>query len=479
MQSQIRHFAVCALLAGAVIAGPFARGGGQPAPVAADPAPLRWLPPAEFAKGQPGLGLPQLAGVTHYLLYDPLPSKANVDEGGDGRYESLRHGTYSHHQRFVVYRDKLIVYWTHHSRDENGPGQRLLAKVGTFTADRGDVVWGGDETLVELSPPPMPVRRRGWTNDPAVMADGYASSMLQLVNGRLYVRGNVVACHGWTDDVKYHGRCREPIPAAHWSDGQDRSRGFRWDLWWPLGLEFVQGWELQDDRLVPSTALYKLSEMVGRVEVTPGRFKTVPAPLEPYASARPFSEAPQIMQEDVVHGKRVRFQRAPQYAPGTEKLAADGKHGLMHHTEFRRPDGWWVAVRDNLLEPEVYYAAAKQQRDDDYPPGVRTNLFGQAMPVAGELPDGRPWIIGNNGPRTDMFLTLSEDGKVFDRTWLLLHIDRKTDGGVCKGDHGGPQYFQALTEGPNIWVVYSIAKEQIGVTRIPLRLFASPKNEKS
>lgn len=433
-------------------------------------APIRWIPPSSFSKEKAGLGFPPLPGIRHDLLYDPLPSKANVDEGGSGQYESLRHGTYSHHQRFALFQDKLIVYWTNHSRDENGPGQRLLAKVGTLSPDRAEVDWGGDETLVELSPAPMPVRRRGWKHDPEVMFEGYASSMLQLIHGKLYVRGNLVACHGWTDDVKFHGRSRKPIPADHWSDEMDRSRGFRWDIWWPLGLEFVQGWKLDGHTLVPDTPLYRISEAVDRVEVTPGRFKTVPAPIEPYASARPFSEAPASMQEDVVHGGRERFQRSPKYAPGTDQLAADGRNGLAHHTEFRRPDGRWVAIRDNLLVPEYYYAALKEKETDDYPPAACTNLFGQAMPVAGELPDGRPWIICNNGPRTDMYLTLSNDGITFDKTWLLLHADLKTDGGVCKGPSGGPQYFQALTAGPNIWVVYSIAKVQVGVTRIPLRL---------
>lgn len=434
--------------------------------------PIRWVPPPGFLKEKSGLGLPQLDGVTHQILYDPLPSRANLDEGGDGRYESVRHGTYNHHQRILIFQDKCIVYWTNHSRDENGPGQRLLAKVGTFTPDRADIVWGGDETLVELSPAPMPVRRRGWTHDPESMCEGYAASTLELINGRLYVRGSLVACHGWTDDVKYHGRCRKPIPAAHWSDGRDRQRGFRWDLWWPLGMEFVQRWNLKGRSLEPDSPLYKISEPLGRVEVTPGRFKTVPAPIEPYAGARPFAEAQAEMQEDVVHGKRERFQRSPKYAPGTDKLAADGKNGLAHHTEFRRPDGRWVAVRDNLLVPEYYYATVKDNRDEDYPPAVRTDLFGQAMPVAGELPDGRPWIVCNNGPRTDMYLTLSEDGVTFDKTWLLLHVDRVAEEGVCKGSRGGPQYFQAVTVGPNIWVVYSIAKEQVGATKIPLRLLA-------
>ncbi|MCC6354997.1 MAG: hypothetical protein IT577_13995 [Verrucomicrobiae bacterium] len=433
--------------------------------------PIRWVHPPGFSKETPGLGLTQLEGVTHHVLYDPLPSKANADEGGDGRYEGVRHGTYNHHQRIVIFGDKCIVYWTNHSRDENGPGQRLLAKVGTFAPDQSDITWGGDETLVELSPAPMPVRRRGWSHDADVMREGYAAAMLQLINGRLYVRGSLVACHGWTNDVKFHGRCRKPIPATSWNDGRDTERGFRWDLWWPLGMEFVQRWKIEGGALLPDSPLYKISEAMDRIEVTPDRFKRVPPPIEPFASARPFSEAPAEMQEDVVHGRRVQFQRSPKYAPGTDKLAADGKNGLAHHTEFRRPDGRWVTVRDNLLVPEYYYAAVKESIGDDYPPAVRTDLFGQAMPVAGELPDGRPWIICNNGPRTDMYLTLSRDGVTFDRTWLLLHVDRETDGGVCKGSRGGPQYFQAVTVGPNIWVVYSIAKEQIGATRIPLRLF--------
>ena len=57
------------------------------------------------------------------------------------------------------------------------------------------------------------------------------------------------------------------------------------------------------------------------------------------------------------------------------------------------------------------------------------------------------------------------------RGWLL-HIDRQTDGGVCKDSHGGPQYFQAVTVGPNIWVVYSVAKEQVGITKISVTVLA-------
>ena len=174
------------------------------------------------------------------------------------------------------------------------------------------------------------------------------------------------------------------------------------------------------------------------------------------------------MLEDVIHGKPEGSQRHRKYAKGTSRLAADGKHGLAHSTEFRRPDGKWVAIRDNLINPGHYYAAIKQKPDDCYPPAVRTNLFGHVMPVAGELPDGRPWIICSSPSRTDMYLTLSDDGITFDRTWLLLHVACQGQPGFSKASRGGPQYFHAVTVGPNIWVAYSIAQTRVGVTKIPI-----------
>jgi len=65
-----------------------------------------------------------------------------------------------------------------------------------------------------------------------------------------------------------------------------------------------------------------------------------------------------------------------------------------------------------------------------------------------------------------MFITVSDDGITFDKTWLLLHIDRKSDGGVYK--FGGPQYFRTVIVGEHLWIVYSITKEKIGLTKVPV-----------
>ena len=122
--------------------------------------PIVWKAPSTFDADRPGLGFPPLEGIAHTLLYDPLPSRCSVEDGGDGTYESLRHGTYSHHPKIVLFKDSFIAYWTQHSRDENGPGQRLLARVGTIRDGGRSIDWGGDETLVEIAPAPVPVRRR-------------------------------------------------------------------------------------------------------------------------------------------------------------------------------------------------------------------------------------------------------------------------------------------------------------------------------
>lgn len=439
-------------------------------------SPILWKPPQMFDEDAPGLGLPQLQGIDHSLLYDPAPCRGNVDEGGNGRYESLLHGTFNHHQTIVVQDDTFIVYWTNHSRDENGPGQRILARVGTFSEDRERIDFDGEASFVEMAPPPIPVRRRVFQHDPDVIYP-YATGALKLIEGSLYFFGNITACHGYTRDEK-NRRPASPLPEADWSDDLDIDRGFFFDVWFNLGLDWVQRWKIEGGRLVPASPMYAMTKLRTEVEVTPGRVKRVAPLLPPYTDTVPFDEADSFLRDDVVDGIPVKFERTPNYRPNTSYLSADGKHALAHHAEFRRPDGSWVVIRDNLLNHGHYYAAEKPGGNDFYPPAVETNLYGGAQPIAGELPDGRPWIICNSyddyfgaaeRSRKDMFITISDDGRTFDRSWLLLHIDRESDGGVYK--FGGPQYFKHVLIGENLWVVYSITKEQIGLTKIPVRLF--------
>ena len=260
--------------------------------------PFQWAPPETFDPNEPGLGLPLLPGLEHTIIHNPLPSNAAVDESGDGQYESLRHGTYNHCLSIALYKNKIIVFWLSHARDEDAPAQRVLAKVGTFNADWSDIDWGGDETLVELAGPPVPVRRHHKKYDPNVITEAAAHGGIKVINGRIYVAGRLAANHGWTNDPKYHGWPGvKPVPASHWSDEQDRKRGFRYAVYHKLGLQFVQQWDIQGNTLKPVSPLYKQRDMIEQVEVTPGRFKRVLKPYAQYTNARPFSEASLMMQE--------------------------------------------------------------------------------------------------------------------------------------------------------------------------------------
>jgi hypothetical protein len=443
-------------------------------------APLRWVPPKSFDIAAPGLGLPRLEGVEHRKIFDPLPSKADAEAGGSGKYESLRHGLYSHHPYVVLFQDKFIVLWTHHISDENGPGQRILAKVGTFNKDRSDIDWGGDETLVEIAPAPVPVRRRYRDNPSATVCETRVHGNLAVINGKLYSSSRMEATHGWTDDLAYRsaGGSQPVCPATNWSD--IRTKRFSFDVFWRLGGYYVQRWRVEGKTIVPDSPLYCREKIMPRVEVTPGRFKDVVQPGEPYSKAPPYAEAPAEFRDEYEKGKwEPSLIPSLKYASGeANRAAADGKNGLAHGWQFRRPDGKLVTVRDNLLDKcawpdQRFYAALKDGPNDNYPPARRSNLPGSSQPICGELPDGQVWFVARFGREiAQLYLTLSRDGIVFDRTWCIFQREAEgipaTRPPGSAETPGGPAYFKCATVGDNIWIVYSFAKKWMGVTKIPI-----------
>ncbi len=432
-------------------------------------APLKWNRPRNFNHGIPGLGMTPFKDAEHWVLYDPKPCKGNVDEGGNGKYESVMHGTYSHHTRIVLHEDKFIFYWTNHSKDENGPGQRVLAKVGTFSKDKSAIDWADDETVVEIAPAPVPIRRRTRSHDPEVVNEHFVQGTMFEANGRLYFKGRMKAVHGYTDrpEYAYPHEVEGPTPAKHWRDKRDKGAGFEQEVYWSLGFSFVQAWKIKGKTIVPASPIYKMSELKETEhEITPGRIKKILQPIEPYISARPFSEAPAQMRDDIQKGTRTKFSRHPRYASAAAKrLAVDGTRLGGHYAEFKRPDGKWVVIRDG--DGGSYYAALKNKETDFYPPATRTNLPGFAMPAAGEFHNGWVWILGNMRSRQDFYLSVSMNGIDFKRTRHLLTLTGTPEPDSI-GKKGGPQYPHTVIVGNNIWIAYSITKMKEGVTRVPI-----------
>jgi hypothetical protein len=436
-------------------------------------APIVWHPPSTFDPEVSGLGFPQLEGISHRVIFDPAPSKANVDEGGDGKYESLLHGNYCHGPNYVIVGDYIIGRWSNHTKDEGGPGTRAIARLGRFVDDGDEIDWGGPETLVELAPPPIPPRRRYFDVDPVNLWP-YTGAGILLINGTLYATGSIHSVLGYTDEERFRAT-KGPIPTENFRDTLDVDAGFFLDKWAPNGLEWVQQWKIDKGRLLPDSPMYQITPYEPRFEVTPGRFK-IACPLQPpYCCLRRFEEAPGKMRADILSTREKAAAPRPKFKANAPWLAADGRHALAHSAEFTRPDGKIVILRDNLLNAGHFYAAIRENENDVYPPAIETNLIGGANISAGTLPDGRNYVIGNNyddyyrapdKSRKDMYITLSRDGINFDQTFLILHLDRKGDGGIYK--YGGPQYYHPVIHGKNMWVFYSITKMKIGLTKIPL-----------
>ncbi|MDR0901216.1 MAG: hypothetical protein LBM92_00405 [Opitutaceae bacterium] len=437
------------------------------------PPPVVWDAPASFDLDGAGHGLAQLPGVRAETLFEALPSNAAVEDGGDGRYESIRHGTYSHGARAVVLGDKIIVYWGHHARDENGSGARILARWGTLSPDRSSVDWGSVETnLVEVAPQPVPVRRR----EPIAASKErrYIEGGFRVVDGRLVLEARVSLFHGASNDAKYFSPSG-PIPDENFRDTWRDGVGFHTEMRWITPVRIYQEWKFAGGRLVPASPLFLNRRPPATLQLTPTRALQLGPLLPPYDKAPLLESLPDAGRGlflrpggDGIPPVSAASRSHPYYPKDSAHIAANGKNRLAHMAFFRRPDGSWVSIRDNLADPLWYYAA-ETSGSVPFPPAVKTNLYGIAMPAAGELPDGSCWILGNSERRHDYYLALSRDGRRFDRAWSLFHDSQNRVRGYAKGPGDeGPSYPHAFVLGDALWIVSSVGKTNVAAIRAPL-----------
>ncbi|HPN85343.1 MAG TPA: hypothetical protein PK821_08420, partial [Victivallales bacterium] len=442
-------------------------------------APIRWVVPENFNPTLPDLGIQHLEGIEHFEIFHAIPSKAAIEDGGDGKYESLRHGTWNHGPPVLIpFKNHVVAYWCNHALDEEGAGSRILGKYGRILDDEGNVDWGGDENLFEAGPAAVPVSRRRIESGTEKVNCIQTRGAFNIIEGRLFFCGKLLALHGkssnsssyWEGAIKFG----QKIPSDSFRAGPDALALGGQNLRWELGVDFYQEWDIVDGKLKTISPLYRSGEIPKTIAMTPDLTMPVEPFTEAFQNAVPFDEAPCEIRRLIKEGKRASHGRPLKYPPGKSNLTVDGSNGLAHQTQFRRPDGSWVAIRENqkpTLQP-VYFAAEKPDEESFYPPARRTNLYGAVNPHAGELPDGTVYIVCNSPNRRTMFITLSKDGRVFDKTYFLMHkmLSDYTPG-IMKREGGpgaGPQYFHATVVGKSLWIVYSISKEHIGITRIPL-----------
>lgn len=425
-------------------------------------APIELRIPQTIDKDVPNIGLPSQTGTHHYKLaapeMDPVIGWAN------------------HDPKMIRVGDRIVVEWTCHLGDENGPGQTIVATVVPFDPKTGTPLNTNQLHYTSLTPAPLPARRRSWKFDPEKIDEYFSHGGLELHRGKLYASGRLLAIHGVTDDLTISLNCHHGIPPAvpveHWRDEFDQNTGFTSEIVWTF-LHFRQRWKIEDNRLVPDSPGYVDKHLPEKQEVTRGRLKQL-APLPEWNRLPLLAEAPADFLADLKDPAETRPDIVtrtvpPRCPPQMLNVAADGRNGLAHYAEFRRPDGSTVSIRDNLKNRGFYYAAEKAKPDDYYPPAEETNIPGEAMPSAGNLPDGRAYLIANFDYRRNMYLMLSSDGRTFDTARLVRGARFRAKKGIGKPNGpSGPNYFRSMVVGEKLWVVYSISKQEIGLTTIEL-----------
>jgi hypothetical protein len=163
------------------------------------------------------------------------------------------------------------------------------------------------------------------------------------------------------------------------------------------------------------------------------------------------------------------------------RTTADDGHILCEPCVYRRPDGVLVQLwRDSNHSHRVYVCYSTNKGAGWTTPTATDIRDAGSKIIAGTLPEGRVYIIGNfvsepfnevkvpHYPRDPLVIVTSADGVRFDyaAAFVTGSPDKARLGGRGKGR--GFQYPHAIVVGDDLWVIYSITKEDIAITRVPV-----------
>ncbi|MFP6621526.1 MAG: exo-alpha-sialidase [Pirellulaceae bacterium] len=147
--------------------------------------------------------------------------------------------------------------------------------------------------------------------------------------------------------------------------------------------------------------------------------------------------------------------------------------GYAEPNMYQRQDGTVVMPLRNYSG--YFYVATSRDQGQSWSTPVKTNFPDSTARFAlGKFPDQTVYLINNPGPkqfdRHLLAISTSTDGRTFKRSWIIRSEPTKMRyPGKNKLD--GWQYPHAIVWKSFLYVAYSINKEDVAVTRIPLKHF--------
>ncbi|MFW6163222.1 MAG: exo-alpha-sialidase [Planctomycetota bacterium] len=399
------------VVVGGLLVAATALGGAMGKSAAREP-PVRWaldLP----KKNRAADGYRPLEGVEHVELFHATPER----------------GTYCHHPHIAHHDGAFYAAWSNHARDEDGPGQRVY-----YSTSADGRTWRSFRVCFPALGPTKPHGEMGRV----LTANGIVA-----VEDAVYAIAEVHDYFG-----RGHDEAREAVEAR---TGRQTRRG-----------RF--GWGRLARAIEPDGGLGPA-------------FWLVPDPPAPIGDAPQFPASDDPRHADVA--KKINALLAdPLHMPAWDfrfhtnwTTAADG-HGLCEPSCYRRPDGAVVKLSRDLEQSRRIYATVSRD-GRSFPPAVRTSIpDAPSKAVSGTLPDGRIYLVGNQTfGRDPLVISLSTDGVVFDRATSIRHgAPAIRHRGRAKGR--GFQYPSIVVAEGALWVIYSVGKEDVAVSHVPLAALA-------
>ena len=330
---------------------------------------------------------------------------------------------FAHHPGLIVFKDRLYCSWSNGRAHEDRPDQRVL-----YSSSPDGKEWSEAQVLAE---PP----------------DGVYGSC--VASGFHVHDGNLVAYYTLTHEYPTHNLFNEKngVYAVTSADGEI----------WSEPTRVASGFFIEGARPLSDGRLFLGGEHVGEI------WKSQRARMK-------------LMFSDSQNG-------IDGWSEATIDAAAAKPNGLkvFGYTEpcpYVRKDGTIVCPFRN--QSGFLYASVSRDNGKTWSVPQQTDFpDSMARFSTGRLPDGGIYLINNPGPgrmnRSLLTIALSDDGKVFDRAWLIRG-EPTTQRFKGKGKRDGWQYPSSLVWNNSLFVAYSVNKEDVAITRIALDAFRKHKD---
>ncbi|MFT5466712.1 MAG: hypothetical protein ACI8UO_001812 [Verrucomicrobiales bacterium] len=323
---------------------------------------------------------------------------------------------FSHHPSLVIFKDRLYCSWSSGRAHEDRPDQRVL-----ISSSADGKTWAQSETLAE------PLKGS---------ADSYIASGFHVDQDTLVAYYTIR--HDYPEHNLYNPKnglfARTSTDGLNWGEPKKVVSG---------------GFFIEGPQRLPNGRLMLGGEHAGE------NWKSHQARMR-------------LLFSDTSNGI------AGWKDAGIDPAAAEPKglkvFGYTEPCPFVREDGVIVCPFRN--ESGFLYGSVSRDNGETWSVPQQTNFpDSMARFNTGRLPDGRFYLINNPGPgkmnRGTLAIALSEDGVLFDRAWIIRN-EPTTQRFSGKGKKDGWQYPNSLVWNDSLFVVYSVNKEDVWLTRIRL-----------